>query len=236
MARSFGIVEEKLREADFFLNQLCRSNNLSFEARCFFSAFVSAARSVTLTMQASLKGVRDFDQWYDEIRGQLKTDRLAPHFVEIRNDIVHIGINPLNQVTLEHLQEHLSRQLRQRDRAHILVLPDPNREGASVLVAATQACTEYFTSLVSVTFECYQRFLTVVDPKWYFTTENFQAMGRTFEDAVVELGFPPEWASCVPMESGAWKALRLQQPPCQINDIFRKYLDRTIPDPDDLEP
>jgi hypothetical protein len=61
-------------------------------------------------------------------------------------------------------------------------------------------------------------------------------MGRTFEDAVVELGFPPEWASCVPMEFGAWKALRLQQPPCQINDIFRKYLDRTIPDPDDVEP
>ena len=100
MARSFGIVEEKLREADFFLNQLCRSSNLSFEARCFFSAFVSAARSVTLTMQASLKGVRDFDQWYEEIRSKLKTDRLAPHFVEIRNDIVHIGINPLNQSRL----------------------------------------------------------------------------------------------------------------------------------------
>ena len=138
MARSFGIGEEKLREADFFLKQLCRSNNLSFEARCFFSAFVSAARSVTLTMQASLTGVRDFDQWYEEIRIKLKTDRLAPHFVEIRNDIVHIGINPLNQVTLEHLQEHLSRQLHQRDRSHILVLPDPNREGASVLVDATQ--------------------------------------------------------------------------------------------------
>ena len=235
MAHSFGIVEEKLREADFFLKQLCRSNNLSFEARCFFSAFVSAARSVTLTMQASLKGVRDFDQWYEEIRIKLKTDRLAPHFVEIRNDIVHIGINPLNQVTLEHLQEHLSRQLHQGDRAHVLVLPDPNREGASVLVNAKQACREYFTSLVSVTFECYQRFLTVVDPRWYFTQENFEAMGRTFEDAVAELGFPPEWASCAPMEPDAWKALRLQQPPCQINDIFRKYLDRTIPDPDDEE-
>jgi hypothetical protein len=233
MARSFGIVEEKLREAEFFLGHLCRSSNLSFDGRCFFSAFVSAARSVTLAMQASLKGVGDFDQWYEGIRLQLKTDRLAPYFVEIRNDIVHTGVNPLNHVTLEHLQEHLSRQLRQRDRSHVLVLPDAHRPDASVLVDAAQACTEYFTSLVSVALECYQRFKTVVDPRWYFTQENFQAVGRTFEDAVVELGFPPEWASCAPIGSGAWRALRLQQPPCQINDIFQQYLGRTIPDPDD---
>jgi hypothetical protein len=105
MADSFGVVEDKLREADFFLGCLRKSSYLSFEGRCFFSAFVSAARSVTFAMQASLKGVRDFDQWYEAVRTSLRTDRLAPYFVEIRNDVVHKGRNPLDTVTPEHLSD-----------------------------------------------------------------------------------------------------------------------------------
>lgn len=74
MAHSFGIVEDKLREAEFFLGHLRRSSHLSFDGRCFFSAFVSAARSVTLAMQASLKGVGDFDQWYEVDATQVCTE------------------------------------------------------------------------------------------------------------------------------------------------------------------
>ena len=234
MALSFGVVEDKLREAEFFLNHLHQASRHSFDSQCFFSAFVSAARSVTLAMQASLKGVPGFDLWYEGIRDQLITDPLAPYFVEIRNDVVHAGINPLNRVSLEHLQEDLSRQLRQQSRSHVLVLPDVKRQDSSVLVDAVQACTVYYSSLVSVVFECYQEFRTVVDPRWYFTQENFDAMGRTLEDAVLELGFPPAWASCAPAGPGGWKALRLQQPRCQIDDIFHRYLGRTIADPDEV--
>lgn len=59
MARCFGVVEEKIGEADFFLDRLveCAEQAAFVEARYYFSAFASAARSVTLALQASLSGV-----------------------------------------------------------------------------------------------------------------------------------------------------------------------------------
>lgn len=236
MARSFGIVEEKLREAEFFLDQLRRTSRLSFEAKFFFSAFVSAARSVTLAIQASLRGVPGFEQWYEGARTRLKTDPLAPFFVEIRNEVVHTGINRLDQVTLDHLREDLAQGLYGQGRSHVLVLPDPNLPDATVLVDALQACTAYFSSLVSTVYDCYCQFKTFVDPRWYFTEDNFAAMNRNLVDAVVELGFPPEWAACAPPGPSAWKVLRSQQPACQINDLFNSYLGRFISDPDETEP
>jgi hypothetical protein len=111
MASSFGVVEDKLREAEFFLSQLRDTSRLSFEAHCYFSAFVSAARSVTFAMQGSLKGVPGFKDWYDSAQKQLKTDPLAPFFVEIRNQVVHTGTNPLNRVSPDRLRDDLARQL-----------------------------------------------------------------------------------------------------------------------------
>jgi len=110
-------------------------------------------------------------------------------------------------------------------------MPEQN---ASSITDAVQACTIYLSSLVSIVHDCYQKFKTIVDPKWYFTEENFAAMNRTFEDAVVELGFPKIWAACAPSGTAAWEVLRSQQPACQINDIFKKYLGKTILSPDEL--
>jgi len=237
MAHSFGLVEDKLREAEFFLDRMRKLSRFSIDARYYFSAFVSAARSVTFALQASLSGVDRFDSRYEVVRDQLKTDPLAPFFLEIRNDVIHAGMNPLNQVPLEHLREYLSLQLQQPHiRSHFIILPDTRGADSTVLVDAVKASMQYFTSLVSIVFDCYRRFKSVVDPRWYYTQGNFVAMGKTFEDAVVELGFPPEWASCAPTEPDGWRALRSQQPRCQINDIFQNYLGRKIADPDDQEP
>jgi hypothetical protein len=232
MASSFGVVEDKLREADFFLSKLRHSERLSFESDCYFSAFVTAARSVTDAMRVSLKGMPGFKAWFDEVLKRLKTDPLAPFFVEIRNEVVHEGINPLNRVSLEHLRTSLSQQIR-GEQGHVLVLPDAQRRDSTVLVNAIDACEQYFSSLVDVVFECYVAFKTVVDPRWYFTEANFSSRGKSFEDALVELGFPPMWSAGVSIGSDYWRVLRSQQPPCLINDLFDKYLGKTIPDPDE---
>jgi hypothetical protein len=235
MAQSFDVVEEKICEAEFFLNQLSTSSRLSFEAQCYFSAFVSAARSVTLVLQATMNGIPGFEQWYQGAQAKLKTDPLAPFFVEIRNSSIHKGLNPLNQVTLDHLREDLFNQMRRRTRSHVLVLPDMRSRNSPILADAVQASTHYFVSLVKVVFECYDRFKCVVDPQWYFTREHFAAMGKTFPDAISELGFPPAWASCVPPEDDGWRAFRLQQPTCQINHLFRKYIGNEIAGPDEVD-
>src|SRR5271169_6036171 len=167
MAQSFGVVEDKLREADFFLDRLRASNPLTYEARYYFSAFVSAARSVTLTLQATMSGVEDFESWYRGVQDQLKADPLSPLFVEIRNDAIHKGLNALNQVPVDHLRQYLSNQLYNQGRSHVLVLPNL-QSGRSDLVDASQVCTAYLRSLVDVVFECYDRFRCVVDPRWYF--------------------------------------------------------------------
>lgn len=235
MPQSFGIVEEKLSEAEFFLEKLCSSKRFSFEAKCYFSAFVSSARSITLALQATLSGVDGFAEWYELARNKLKADPLAPFFVEIRNDVVHKGINPLNQVTKAHLCEYLMRQMHLGKDSHVLVIPSPDVSEETRLADATEACHDYFTSLVTVIFDCYDRFRTVVDPRWHFTRDHFMLQKKTLEDALGEFGFPSDWALCAPEnEEDAWRVLRRQMPCCQLNKIFLKYLDCQIPDPDDI--
>ncbi len=226
MTQSFGIVEEKLSEAEFFLGKLCSTNRFSFEAKYYFSAFVSAARSVTLALQATLSEVDGFDEWYELARAKLKTDPLAPFFVEIRNDVIHKGVNPLNQATLTHLREDLARQMHQGKDTHILVIPSPEIEAETCLADASDACRDYLASLVAVIFDCYDKFRTVVDPRWYFTQDHFMSQGKTLEDALVELGFSPNWALGALENTDTWRVLRSQQPCCQLNEIFQKYLDR----------
>ena len=233
MAYSFQVVEDKLLEAEFFLKQLGTTSSLDTEARYYFSAFVSASRSVTFALQKSLKGIDGFDGWYKSIREQLQTDPLVPYFCETRNQIVHTGINPLNQVNAKHLRDFISRQLR-GEWSHVLVVSGHYGDSSDDLADVNAASAEYFRSLVRVVFQCYKRFLTTVDARWYFTEEHFQTTGKTLGDALAELGFPSGWLKAVPGgdEAAAWRVLRAQQPACQINDLFEGYLGEHIPDPD----
>jgi len=232
MSESFGLVEDKVLETDFFLDSIRNAGYASFESSYFFSAFVSASRSVTFALQACMSGVKGFDEWYESSRESLKVDPLAPYFIEIRNDVVHKGKNPYNKVTLEHLREVLFRQFNSDSHTHWLVFPKINNQTQPALVDAMAACEAYFTSLLSIIYGCYSEFRMVVDPRWYFTEENFNKMGKTLGDGLVELGFPPSWFShCIP-ESEAWKVLRSQQPLCPLNPIFEKYLGKVISDPD----
>lgn len=233
MAKSFGIVENKIFEAEFFLNRLRESTYLSFESQCYFSAFISASRGVTFAMQTCLKGLSGFDKWYINAQNILKTDSLARFFIEARNELVHGGDNPLDKITLEHLREALRVKLTQKNKyQHFLIAPDLQDGDKTVLCDAYIKCLEYFLSLLSIVFDCYSNFKTDVDPKWYFTKENFARRGKTFADAVVEMGYPEQWADCAPKdETSKWSLLQNLQPPNQLNPIFDKYLGKTIKEP-----
>ena len=233
MAYSFGVVEDKLLEAEFFLKRFGATRVLDTEARYYFSAFVSACRSVTFALQKSLSGVDGFDAWYELAREQLKADPLVPYFLELRNQLVHTGINPLNQVDDKYSRERIARQLR-GDWSHVLVVTDHRGDNTYGLTDAVSASTDYFKSLVRVVFECYMRFLATVDARWYFTEEHFRAEGKTLGDAMAELGFPVDWLKAVPKgrEAEAWRVLRSQQPACQVNVLFERYIGENVPDPD----
>lgn len=231
--RSFGAVEDKLCEAEYFLGQIGAEPRWRMESRYYFSAFVSSARSVTWAMQASLRHVDGFGAWYEGIQRRLREQPNAQFFVETRNRLEKRGHNPLNQISLADLP-HLLRQQLHGNHGHFLLIPSTDSDSKQ-LVDALAACQAYFSELVAVVWECYDRFRCVVDPRWYFTEANYACMNRTLEDAVEEAGFPRAWLTAVPnlSEAHAWRLLRHEQPACAINHLFDHYLGKFIADPDD---
>jgi hypothetical protein len=234
MTQSFGIVEEKVFESEFFLEKLRCSSSFTYDSRYYFSAFVSASRSITLSLQATLHGVDEFSNWYEKEREKLKIDPLAPLFVEIRNDVIHKGINVLNRVSIENLREHLFLQLEKKDYSHVMLLRQSGGENGTELVNAMYACDSYFFSLVELIYNCYDKFKVTIDPQWYFTQENFNKNGKGIEDALFEMGFPITWLKSMPDEVNPWRVLRSQQPTCILNELFHRHLGKVILSPDEI--
>ena len=86
---NFSDTEIKLAEAEFFLNLL--TQNASHQAVILFalSAFLSAARSVTLLLQAEAAGKPGFDEWYRTAQDELKNDEVAKFLKDQRDIGVH---------------------------------------------------------------------------------------------------------------------------------------------------
>ncbi|MGO1002708.1 hypothetical protein [Lysobacter sp. CA196] len=227
MTRSFELVEEKLREAEYFLRLLSESDRHSQEAKFCFSAFVSASRSVTFALQACLKGVEGFVEWYSIAQSALKADLLAPHFVEFRNSVQKTGENPIGRVDPANLRHYLAAQLNGTAPRHVLVHP-ATRE----MIDAVEASDAYMTSVARVIYDCYIHFRTIVDPQWHFTEDAFKNVGKTFNDALQELGYPPSWSDALPLGVDGWSLLRSHLPDCAINDIFHARLGQVVLGPD----
>lgn len=92
----FWLIDGKLREADFFLEKLRTAPDLD-AARFYFSAFLSAARSVTFALQKCLVGLAHFDAWYEGPQKELKDHPIAAYFKSIRDQVIHEGLNPLER-------------------------------------------------------------------------------------------------------------------------------------------
>ena len=59
--KSFQLVENKIKESDFFLGYLEKIKGPDIVY--FLSAYLSAARSITFALQVAMKGIHDFDEW-----------------------------------------------------------------------------------------------------------------------------------------------------------------------------
>ncbi len=99
MNRSFGIVENKVYETDFFLEKL-KEQELSFkiDESCFYlSAFLSACRSITFALQSAMSGFKNFEVWYVNFQEELRKNQLARFFHISRNVSQKIGYLPVNR-------------------------------------------------------------------------------------------------------------------------------------------
>jgi hypothetical protein len=225
VSRTFGLVDEKLFEADFFLDKLTESSSDWFASRCYVSAFISAARSVTFALQATLRDLCGFGEWYETKQLELRSNPTARFFGRARTDSQHIGINPLNSSSsrrrddggFQHLYFFTSSEVG----SEVPDCPD---------VDAVTACREYMVLIVMLILECYERFGTSIDPALYYTTENLRKLGLTVEDVEESFGFPRGWTRVRPGDMDDEQRLRVlskEAGSTAIDELFMKYLGRS---------
>lgn len=219
-------VDHKVAEAEFFLRRMFHSN--CFEFNCYSSAYLSAARSVTLAMQR-FHHIEGLEAWYEEWRTAFKNDPLARTFMLLRNDHVHGGMYPVSGSW--HRQGKSVRFLR------------AGATGESIDDIA-EAAKVYFTLLLELVYDCYVGFGVHIDPQQHYSEEHFTSIGRSIDDAEREV---KGWVMTDLIEDGwsedeRWHDLRGHVGYCKINHLFYAYLGKTTPKPllpdylEELEP
>lgn len=225
MTRSFGLVDYKVQEAEFFMLELERvSEEMNFRGVQFCaSAFAAAARSVTFAMQASLNGHPQFKEWYGKRQADLRNDPLAKFFHQFRTVTQHIG---------ESVVGHGSYR---KGCSTYYFVPCPDLPSVPEEDVVT-ACETYFVRILELVYDCYIDLGPIVDGQQHFTKENFGALGKTVEDAEEELGLPRGWTHSgdPDMEPYRWQALRRQADGCLIEAQFERWLKKYLPRPDPL--
>lgn len=100
MSRSFQIVEDKIEEAELFLN-LLEFKDTDFAhfdiraARFYLSAFLAATRSITFCIRAALADTDGFEEWYLPHQARLRDSELARFFLQARNLSQKVGFYPI---------------------------------------------------------------------------------------------------------------------------------------------
>lgn len=219
--RSFGAVDHKLAEAHFFLERLNQTNHDVIAANYYFSAFVSAARSVSWCLQAVMKNVEGFQEWYAGKQAYLREQPIARYFNNYRNVLVKEGELP---ITGGFFDPNSSGGV---DVKHWLERPLEGMINEFGKTDAVLACKSYMGITVRLVRDCYVDFGPVVDPDQYYTRENLEGLGVTLEDIEESLGLPRGWTQLSPGDDSNYddrlRVLRRGFPGSEIKWLFDRY-------------
>ena len=176
------IVAHKIGEADYFLEQLKNCHSWDREFNYNFSAFVSAMRSITFSLQFVMSKYPGFDDWYKIRQEKLRSSKLAKAFVEFRNHAQKTGIIPIAKersfnegIFYETAQFYVPRH------SEIKEVPDGNVKELS------ERC---LIEILTVVNECYKDFDVYIDPRVLFTERALDKLNWTIEDIEEMCGFP----------------------------------------------
>ncbi|MCT4637459.1 MAG: hypothetical protein N4A72_07105 [Bacteroidales bacterium] len=216
MVYSFEIVEQKVKESEFFLKKMIESGQQWFEFSCYLTAFLSASRSITFALQR-FKHLSGFNEWYETKQEILKKDPLAKFFVELRNDNVHGGPVPIGGAMFFHGNAKYR---------------FPDSDYTEFMDVVTN-CRVQFVKLLEIVYDCYIELGKQIDPQQYFTKENFTTLGLDIDDAEIRIW---GWVMTSYIEDGMdeddrWHELRGKVGECGINHLFKGYLNKVTPQP-----
>lgn len=82
-------IENKLEEAQYFLNQMKKYLDNPKVLGFNLSAFITAARSITYFMQKEYVHNLRFENWYNSKQEEMKKDTICKFFHNLRNANVH---------------------------------------------------------------------------------------------------------------------------------------------------
>lgn len=189
--RGFYLVSGKVAEADFYIQKMKSCDSFEREFSYYLSAFISAARSVTFTLQYVMSEYPNFSDWYPERQARLKADKLARFFVTLRNESQKRGVLwvQTSGISSEEGWETF-RQFSFGPTSEVTEVPSGD---------VVEICTAYFKSVLEIVGECYREFDVYVDPRLLFTERGLKALGWSIEDLEECLGFPRGWTD-IPWE------------------------------------
>lgn len=222
MGRSFEIVENKVAEAHFFIQKLDEAGEDGnfWAARFYVSAFVSAARSVTFTLKASISDVAGFKEWYERYETEMKANPLARYFLFARNESQKVGYYPIGG----------GGSSRDKSKKGYLFYFDdyyPEMREEVPQMDVVTACKEYFKSLLEMIYDCFKVFGPAIDPNQYYTIENLERLGKTVEDIEEEIGLPRGWTKVEGFnDKDRVDAIRKKYSTNSVDAIFIEYFNK----------
>ena len=207
----FQAFEFKIAEADFFLDQIKKQDS---SLPYYFSAFLSATRSITFCLQKHLSYLEDFEVWYQPWRERLESSSLANYFKALRNKNQKEGYNPV----AIHISFYDCKQDEEGNIVFIYIsMPEIIEDSEN-----------YFRLLMELVFDCFKRFGPIVDPDQYYTEENIAKIGKSIEDIEEELGYPRGWTDAFKDNPDSFRIrlnlLLSEIPRSPIDIYFVKYL------------
>ncbi len=182
-SRGFYFVESKVKEADYFLDMLEGKKGSPDEFSFILNAFASAARSITFSLQSVMSHYPSFEEWYQPRQQQLKENKLAKFFVDLRNFTQKVGCAPIMHTgTLKNAKAF----------RYALFFPSEHLESIPPgdIVRLAQ---EYFISILTIIKQCYEDYSEYVDPRIVFTIEGLSKLGWSIEDLEESCGLPRGW-------------------------------------------
>ena len=222
MSKSFGIVEYKLAETEFFLDKLLNYGNSEIgyrELNFYFSAFLTSARSITFTIQKSISDNIELTKNYIREQEKLKSNMEARFFVDARNLSEKVGYYPIRSGYSN---------INEKGESKMLWYFDPYNEHDLKFVPDEDVLTvsrRFFKTLLVMVQSFYINNGHLIDFEKYYTLENLKLKGMTIEDLEEEIGFPRGWTNIEDStDEDRITAIRNSQRSETPDSIFFKYL------------
>lgn len=176
------IVSAKIGEADYFLKELKSTNSSEDKFNYIFSAFVSALRSITFSLQYVMSKYPGFDIWYTTQQEKLRKSSLAKAFVEFRNQAQKTGIIPI--LPARSLFEGI---LYETAQFYVPSNSDLKEVPKGEVVILSEQCLK---EVLVVIADCYKEFDSYIDPRMLCTKKTLSKFNWSIDDLEEFLGFP----------------------------------------------